>query len=105
MVDEMLTTMIDVLERGQVQEATMLANLEHEIPKLVSEGVLMLAVKKGGNRQELHEAIRQYTVMEPSNFIDAVCKDERFNLTMDEVLELTDIDKLVGAAPMQVTEY
>jgi adenylosuccinate lyase len=105
MVDEILTTMTDVVKRGQVRRDVMLDNLNEEIPKMVSEGVLMLAVKKGGNRQELHEAIRRYTTMDPDHFVQLVCEDERFNLTLDEVLELTDIDKLVGAAPIQVSDY
>lgn len=105
MVDEILTTITDVVKRGQVREDIMLSNLMKETPKIVSEGVLMEAVKRGGNRQELHEAIRQYTVLKPVDFADAVSKDERFNLTRDEVSEFTNINKLVGAAPMQVDEY
>lgn len=105
MLDEILITMTDVIEHGQVREGVMLTNLSEEIPKLISEGVLMLAVKRGGNRQELHEAIRQYTVLDTTDFIVAVSQDERFNLTTAEVLKLAEVNKLVGAAPMQVDDY
>lgn len=111
MVDEILTTMTDVIKRGQVREDTMMGNLISEIPKMVTENILMAAVKKGGNRQELHEIIRGYTTSNTWNandvqiFFDVICKDKRFNLTMDEILELTDINRLVGAAPVQVDEY
>jgi adenylosuccinate lyase len=104
-MDEILLTMINVIEHGVVREDTMLNNLKAEIPKMVSEGVLMLAVKKGGNRQELHEIIRQYTLQDPEKFVDSVCEDSRFGLSKAEVLDLTSIDKLVGAAPLQVTDF
>jgi adenylosuccinate lyase len=105
-VDEMLFTMTNIMECGVVQEDVMLNNLKAEIPKMVSEGVLMLAVKKGGDRQELHEIIRQYTLLaNPEHFIQLICEDKRFNLSIDEVLELTNIKKLVGAAPIQVDDF
>jgi hypothetical protein len=65
----------------------------------------MLAVKRGGNRQELHEAIRQYLVLNTCDFITAVSQDERFNVITAEVLRLAEVNKLVGAAPMQVEDY
>lgn len=105
MVDEILSTMIDVIKHGQVREDIMYSNLKEEVPKMISEGVLMLAVKKGGNRQELHEAIRQYTVMGQYGFVEAVCADGRFNLSFEEVSELADINKLIGATPNQVMDY
>ena len=104
-LDEILTTMADVIEHGRVQEDVMLDNLGKEVPKMVSEGVLMAAVKKGGNRQELHEVIRQYTALNSHDFTCAVWQDNRFRLHLQEILELTDVNKLVGAAPMQVDEY
>lgn len=104
-LDEILVTMIDIIKNGTVREDTMLKNLEAEIPKLISEGVLMLAVKKGGNRQELHEVIRQYTVLNTCDFVVAVSQDERFNLTTAEILKLAEIDKLIGIAPIQVGQF
>lgn len=104
-LDEMLTTINKVLAKGTVMEEVMLDNVQKELPKLVSEGVLMLAVKRGGNRQELHEAIRQYMVLGPTKFVEAVINDDRFDVSGDEMEELANPAKLVGAAPMQVEEY
>lgn len=104
-LDEILITMIDIIKNGTVREDIMLKNLEAEIPKLISEGVLMLAVKRGGNRQELHEAIRQYTVLDACQFIAKVGLDERFSMTTGEVLKMAEIDKLIGIAPMQVEKF
>lgn len=104
-LDEMLSTMEKVLIGCSVCKTTMMDNLTREIPKMVSEGVLMLAVKRGGNRQELHEAIRQYTVMNPCDFAKAVVNDNRFMVTEEEINGLMDVKRLVGAAPMQVERY
>ena len=97
--------MINVIKHGQVREDVMYSNLMDNVPKLVSEGVLMAAVKKGGNRQELHEAIRQYTILGSYEFAEAVHADKRFGLTMEEILDLSTLSKLVGAAPTQVRDY
>lgn len=104
-IDEILVTMTDVIEHGVVHEDVMLDNLNKEVPKMVSEGVLMAAVKKGGNRQELHEIIRQHTALNSQDFTYAIWQDKRFNLYLNEILELTDVNKLVGAAPIQVEDY
>lgn len=103
-LDEALITMTDVIKNGVVQEA-MSDNIVTEASKIVTEGILMLAVKRGGNRQELHEAIRQYALLAPNDFIKSIYEDERFNLTEEEVLELADINKLIGIAPHQVGDY
>lgn len=104
-LDEMLVTMKRVLAGCTVREDVMQDNIWQELPKLVSEGVLMLAVKRGGNRQELHEAIRQYTTYHPANFLGAVLNDDRFDISGDEMEEFANPAKLVGAAPIQVEEY
>lgn len=104
-LDEMLITMKKVLVGCSVREDVMLDNVKREIPKMVSEGVLMLAVKRGGNRQELHEVMRQYLMLDYRNFMEVVANDYRFAVTQEEMQDLMSIDKLVGAAPMQVEEY
>jgi adenylosuccinate lyase len=104
-LDEMLMTMKKVLTGCTVREDVMRDNMRQEIPKMVSEGVLMLAVRRGGNRQELHEVIRQYATRSPHDFLVSVLNDGRFDVSGDEMEELANPDKLVGAAPMQVEEY
>ena len=104
-LDEMLITMKKVLIGCVVREDIMIMNLCKELPKLVSEGVLMLAVKKGGDRQKLHEVIRQYIVLTPADFFEAVVHDERFGVSWEEVEKLEDLSKLVGAAHIQTVRY
>lgn len=104
-LDEMLVTMKKVLTGCSVCEDTMLANVWEEVPKLVSEGILMLAVKKGGDRQELHEIMRANLVLSPDDFVVAVVDDNRFNVTPEEVENLISVNRMIGAAPQQVEEY
>lgn len=104
-LDEMLTTMGKVLARGSVRTDVMWENVRQELPKMVSEGVLMLAVGRGGDRQELHEAIRRYAILSPRGFLEAILDDDRFDISGNEMEELADPAKLVGAAPTQVEEY
>lgn len=104
-LDEMINVMIDVILNSTVNVIAMADNMQAEIPKLVSEGILMKAVKEGGDRQELHEAIRQYIVMDQTDFVEAVINDDRFAISREEIEELMDITKLVGAAHVQAYEY
>lgn len=104
-LDEMLVTMKKVLTGCQVREDVMEENLFDELPKMVSEGLLMRAVKNGGDRQELHEVMRQYLTYDPHGFMGVVTRDERFAISADELALLMDRQKLVGAAPKQVERY
>lgn len=104
-LDEMLTTMEKVLTGCSVRKDVMWGNIQQDLPKMVSEGILMLAVRRGGNRQELHEAIRRYTMLGSKGFLEAILSDGRFDVSGDEMEELASPTKLVGAAPRQVEEY
>lgn len=104
-LDEMLITMRRVLVGCSIREDVMMDNLKKEIPKLVSEGILMLAVKRGGDRQVLHEIMRQYLMLSCNNFATAITNDDRFMVTLEEVQGLMSIEKLIGAAPTQVMYY
>lgn len=104
-LDEMLITMKKVFTGCSVREDIMWDNVRQELPKMVSEGILMLAVERGGDRQELHEAIRQCVMLSPAGFLEAVLNDGRFGVSGDEMEELANPDKLVGAAPTQVEMY
>lgn len=104
-LDEMLITMRDVLRGCSVRDDVMIDNLKREIPKMVSEGILMLAVKRGGNRQVVHEILRQYLALSYDNFIAATTNDPRFLVVTEEIRNMMSVETLIGAAPMQVEEY
>ena len=99
--------------RGMVVYPEVIAkNLAAELPFMITENVLMEAVKAGGDRQELHERIRQHsqaagTVVKQqggaNDLLDRLRSDDSFSaVDLDRV---ADPAQLVGRAPEQVDEF
>ena len=75
---------------------------------------MMDAVKRGGNRQELHERIRVHSMEagkqvkvegKENDLLERIAGDEMFGVTLDELNALLDPSKYVGRSPEQVTEF
>ena len=88
--------------------------LQSEIPFMATENIIMNAVKKGGDRQELHEKIRELSMIAgknvkveglENNLLDLIAEDSSFNLSIDELKEMTDPKLYIGRAPQQVVEF
>ena len=88
--------------------------LEAEIPFLATENVLMEAVRRGGDRQELHERLRVHaraaaerrsTDGEPADLFDRIAEDPVFRLTREDLIEASRPDRLVGRAAEQVEAF
>ena len=89
-------------------------HLNEELPFIATENILMYCVKKGGDRQMLHEAIREHAVAAgraakaegtPNDLIARIAADSRFGLTESELSELLDPEKYTGFAREQTEEY
>ena len=90
-------------------------HLDEELPFMASENILMYCVKnKGGDRQELHELIRQYSQQAAyrvksegldNNLLDLLKADPKFGLTDESLAKVLDIRKFVGCAPEQTEEF
>ena len=74
----------------------------------------MDAVKKGGNRQELHEKIRQHSMDagrtvkvegKPNDLLERIAADPSFGLTMDDLRPIMNAKNFVGRAPQQTEEF
>ena len=65
-MDAILNLVINVISGCTVYPAIMERHLREELPFLATENILMRAVELGGDRQELHEAIREYSVETPA---------------------------------------
>ncbi|MBE5038872.1 adenylosuccinate lyase [Ructibacterium gallinarum] len=85
-----------------------------ELPFMATENILMDAVKKGGDRQELHEKIRIHsmaagrTVKEegkPNDLIERIVADPAFGLNMDDVQKILKPENFIGRADKQVEEF
>ena len=85
-----------------------------ELPFMMTENIMMEATKKGGNRQELHEALREHSHAAArkvkleggaNDLIDRIVADPMFPLTREEIEEQMAPEKYVGRAPSQVVEF
>ena len=81
---------------------------------MATEEILMNAVLKGGDRQELHEKIRIYSMEagkqvkehgKPNDLVDRIANDETFGLTKEEIMQALNPDHLCGRAPKQVEDF
>jgi adenylosuccinate lyase len=97
-----------------VHEAVIRDRLERSLPFLVTEQVLIAGVRKGGDRQELHERIRVHAMeararldagAADNDFFRRVAEDPAFGLEADELQALSAPDGLVGRAPEQVERF
>ncbi len=88
--------------------------LEAEIPFLATENVLMEAVRRGGDRQELHEKLRVHARASaerrardgaPADLLDRIAADSAFRLSKDELAEAARSDRLTGRAVEQVEAF
>ncbi len=113
-VDSILNIMINVTNGLVVYEKMIQRHIDEELPFMATENILMEAVKNGGDRQELHEKIRQYSIEAgrrvkeeglDNNLISLIEKDESFKLQRDKMQELLKAENFVGRAPEQVTEF
>ena len=112
--DAVLSLAVNVLRGCRVYPEMMARHLRDELPFLATENILMRAVALGGDRQELHEAIREYAVDTARRMKETGCEndlaqrllgDARFRLTEAELEELMDVRKFVGMAPEQAERY
>ena len=84
--------------------------LMSELPFMATENIMMDAVKAGGDRQELHERIRELSMeagrnVKDNNLLELIAADPSFNLTLEELKKTMDPKKYVGRAPQQVEEF
>lgn len=90
-------------------------HLSDELPFMATENILMYCVsKKGGDRQVLHEAIRQHSVAaskavklegKENDLLDRILKDATFGLSKEELDSILDVKAFTGRAEKQVEEY
>lgn len=113
-LDGVLNLYINISSNMVVYEKVIASHVKNELPFMATENIMMEAVKKGCDRQELHERIREHSMATtkrikaeglPNDLIDRIKKDSSFKLTEDEIDKIIDPNKFVGRAPSQVEEY
>ena len=113
-LDGVLNLYINISENMVVYEKMIAAHLESELPFMATENIIMEGVRKGGDRQELHELIREHS-MEASkrvklegldnDLISRILGDERFGLSEEELKSTLNPENYIGRAPQQVEEF
>ncbi len=112
--DVVLSILIDVTGGLQVWPKVIARHIQAELPFMATENLLMAAVKKGGDRQKLHEVIRAHS-MEASrrvkedgldnNLLELLRDAPEFSSIRDEFDSLFDPIGFIGRAPEQVEEF
>ncbi|MEX0837787.1 MAG: adenylosuccinate lyase [Gemmatimonadota bacterium] len=89
-------------------------NLAEHLPFMATETILMHAVRRGGDRQELHERIRKHSMAAArrmkdegahADLLERIADDDAFGLSAGELAELVDPMRFVGRAPQQVERF
>ncbi len=113
-IDAVLILYANISSNIVVYKNVIKTNMMQELPFMGTEEILMNAVLKGGDRQELHEKIRIYSMEagkevkeygRPNDLVERIAKDETFGLTKEEILQALNPDNLCGRAPKQVEDF
>ncbi|MBQ4257854.1 MAG: adenylosuccinate lyase [Clostridia bacterium] len=113
-VDAILNIYINVSSGLVVYDKVVERRVMEKLPFMATENVMMESVKRGGNRQQLHETLRVYSHEAAAkvklegganDLIDRMANDPAIPLTKDEILEQLDPKKYTGRSASQVEEF
>lgn len=113
-VDGILDLCLNVVDGLVVYPKVIEKRLMSELPFMATENIMMDAVKAGGDRQELHEKIRELSMEagknvkvegKDNNLLELIAADPAFNMSLEELKKTMDPSKYVGRAPLQVDNF
>ena len=113
-VDAILQIYINVTDGLVVYEKVVNRRVMEKLPFMATENIMMESVRRGGNRQELHEALRVHSHAAAAkvklegganDLIDRIAADDTFPLTKEEIEQHLDPTKYTGRAAGQVEEF
>ncbi|MBE6604544.1 MAG: adenylosuccinate lyase [Ruminococcaceae bacterium] len=113
-VDAILNVFINVTDGLVVYPKVIASRVAAELPFMASENILMAAVKRGGDRQTLHEAIREHAMAAgrmvkeeglPNDLLERIAGDERFGLAKQDIEKLLNPADYIGRCPEQVERF
>merc|ERR1719148_567963 len=113
-VDVILNLLSNIADGLHVWPNVVRAHVMAELPFMATEVILMECVTAGGDRQELHEAIRVHSMAagavvkgegKPNDLMERIAKDPMFSAVHDKLDTLVDPKLFVGRAPEQVDEF
>ena len=112
--DGILNLYMNIISGGTIYPYVTRKHLNEELPFMATENIIMYCTRKGGDRQELHEAVREISVEVTkriklegcdNDLLERIINDKRFDLTEHELNKIMDINNFVGLAPQQAEEF
>ena len=113
-IDGILDLCLNVVDGLVVYPKVIEKHLMSELPFMATENIMMDAVKAGGDRQELHERIRELSMEagrtvkvegKENNLLELIAADPAFNLSLEDLQKTMDPSRYVGRAPLQVDNF
>ena len=112
--DVILSLLANIMNGVQIWPKVIEAHIMAELPFMATENIMMAAVREGGDRQELHEAIRQHSMDagrvvkaegKPNDLISRLEADPLFAKVAPKMHEILEPSQFVGRAPQQVEDF
>lgn len=112
--DAILNIMLNITDGLVVYEKVVTQRVMRELPFMATENVMMQAVKKGGDRQELHERLRNHSIAAAAvvkeqggenDLVDRLAGDAAFMMTRDEIMAILRPEAFIGRSKEQVEEF
>ena len=113
-VDGILDLYLNIVDGMVVYEKVIHKHLMAELPFMATENIMMDAVKAGGDRQELHERIRQHSMAagrvvkeegKENDLLERIAADSAFGMTMEQLQAIMKPENFVGRSPEQTVEF
>ena len=113
-IDGILDLCLNVVDGLVVYPKVIEKRLRSELPFMATENIMMDAVKAGGDRQELHERIRELSMEagrnvkvegKDNNLLELIAADPAFNMTLEDLQKTMDPAKYTGRAAVQVDNF
>ena len=113
-IDGILDLCLNVVDGLVVYPKVIEKRLRSELPFMATENIMMDAVKAGGDRQELHERIRELSMEagknvkvegKENNLLELIAADPAFNMTLEDLQKTMDPSKYTGRAEVQVNAF
>ncbi|MBQ3929024.1 MAG: adenylosuccinate lyase [Clostridia bacterium] len=113
-VDAILNLYMNVSSGLVVYDKVITQHLKRELPFMATENIMMDAVKRGGDRQELHEKIREHSMAASAvvkrdggenDLLHRIAEDPAFGVTLEELEAILLPEKYVGRAPRQTEDF
>lgn len=113
-IDGILDLCLNVVDGLVVYPKVIEKHMLSELPFMATENIMMDAVKMGGNRQELHERIRELSMEagrnvkaegKDNNLLELIAADPAFNMTLEDLQKTMDPARYIGRSKEQVEAF